>query len=640
MIKNQVIPSYIAAFISFLGGIFFLVQSWMYAHQQASVLDEGLYLYKGFLFASGQYRPFQDYGPWTNHMPLSFLIPGFVQVIFGPGLRTGRYFAIALGMLIILGLWILARRLGGSWWGLVAVWALALNPALIKIFSVMASQGLVACMVIWVLVFVVGKTRPGWQIIVGAFLTGLIPLTRVNLTPVLPFVIIYIFWEHGRRAGLSAIGISLVTFFAIHAIFWPGILRMWAPWFPESLTPFLNPWRRPPGVSAAWNPSMDFSSRLLSFIQGARFHFVSLLGALGIILVWSPRKAWRNLVQFRATVLAFGLFVVLFGLHAWAALGQDYCVFCFPVYLSFFSLIGIILIVVSFNSWYTNFSKARYRFFSLLILLLFTGVGYSLFNEIGATFIKQPTVRQILLTEVPRVDGFSFAQGRIELWGLIGNKFGIGYEKVVQETQYWLRVIFSTLLGFGVGLIVLFLGWLSAKLPIPNPAISPVSRVYIIVIVAGMLLSPTVALGGGYRNYDCGGDIIRAYEEAGKQLQVLIPNGSRVYWGTGESPVPLLYLKNIEIYPPQLNGVYSFRHGGDPDSLLKFGVWNQILAEKWSTEADVILVNGSVYKNNSQTWLAGILEAGDFDELAPTIPVHPCDKNSQIHLFMRKFEIQ
>ena len=33
---------------------------------------------------SGEYQPYQDYGVWTNHMPPSFLIPGLIQVWFGP----------------------------------------------------------------------------------------------------------------------------------------------------------------------------------------------------------------------------------------------------------------------------------------------------------------------------------------------------------------------------------------------------------------------------------------------------------------------------------------------------------------------------------------------------------------------------
>ena len=90
--------SWVAEALAIMGGILYAAQSWAYARTQLSILDEGAYLLKGYLFATGKYTPFQEYGPWSNHMPFSFLIPGYAQVIFGPGLRTGRYFAIALGL--------------------------------------------------------------------------------------------------------------------------------------------------------------------------------------------------------------------------------------------------------------------------------------------------------------------------------------------------------------------------------------------------------------------------------------------------------------------------------------------------------------------------------------------------------------
>ena len=91
-----------------------MIESWISLHTQESVLDEGAYLYKGFLFVSGQYRIYQDYGPWGNHMPLSFYIPGVVQTLFGPSLAVGRYFAWLLGALTLLGLWVLAWEASGG----------------------------------------------------------------------------------------------------------------------------------------------------------------------------------------------------------------------------------------------------------------------------------------------------------------------------------------------------------------------------------------------------------------------------------------------------------------------------------------------------------------------------------------------
>jgi len=203
---------WVAETLAILGGILYAAQSWAYAHTQSSILDEGAYLLKGYLFATGKYTPFQEYGPWSNHMPFSFLIPGYAQIIFGPGLRTGRYFAFAIGLVTLLGIWMLARRLGNRWWAVVAVWLVALNIPLIKTFSVMASQGLVACMFVWVLVLALGKQRPTWQILLGTALAGLMMLTRINLTPVLPLLILYIFWENGRKIGAWSLLLGIVVF--------------------------------------------------------------------------------------------------------------------------------------------------------------------------------------------------------------------------------------------------------------------------------------------------------------------------------------------------------------------------------------------------------------------------------------------
>ena len=170
----------LAEFTAVIGGIFYFIQSVISAHTQLSYLDEGAYLLKGFLFATGKYWPFQDFGPWTNHMPLSFLVPGWVQVLFGPGLRTGRYLAVFLSLLMLVGIWILGRRLGGVWWAAALVWYFAINGPAIKTYSVMGSQGLVACILVWILVLVLGPGRKFWQVIIGTFLAGILLLTRIN----------------------------------------------------------------------------------------------------------------------------------------------------------------------------------------------------------------------------------------------------------------------------------------------------------------------------------------------------------------------------------------------------------------------------------------------------------------------------
>ena len=121
-----------AILLAFAGVILYSVLSVGYAFTQRSTIDEGLYQYKGYLFASGTYQPFQDYGPRTQYAPFSYLIPGAVQLVFGPSLLTGRLFGVITGILALVGLWLVACRLGGYWWGAAAVWATALNPGVIR----------------------------------------------------------------------------------------------------------------------------------------------------------------------------------------------------------------------------------------------------------------------------------------------------------------------------------------------------------------------------------------------------------------------------------------------------------------------------------------------------------------------------
>lgn len=78
-------PIWLPYLIALAAAILYLAQSWGCAHSLDSVLAEDAYLYKGNAFVTGQYRIYQDYGFWSNHMPLALYIPGAVQAIFGRG---------------------------------------------------------------------------------------------------------------------------------------------------------------------------------------------------------------------------------------------------------------------------------------------------------------------------------------------------------------------------------------------------------------------------------------------------------------------------------------------------------------------------------------------------------------------------
>ena len=598
-----------------VAGSVYLIQAWVYAHTQESILDEGAYVYKGYLFVTGQYWPYQDYGVWTNHMPLSFLIPGAVQALFGPGLRTARYFAILLSLLTLAGLWVLSNQLAGGWWAAAAVSVMALSPAAIKIYSIAVAQGLVVCMLVWAAVLVLGERRSPWQIALGALLAGLIFMTRINMVPVLPLLVAYVLWRHGPRMAILAALAGALPVVILHAIYWPGILRLWAVWFPRTLTPFLDPWRAINVGQAVWDNSLPLSDRWESLLNGLQANFISLAGLVGFGFLWVWADQWKTKFHQQAAAFLSTLFAVLLALHGWAALGMNYCVYCFEGYLAFFAPLGLALVAVTYAGWKAADTRWYSVYTGLLMILLFTSVGYSAQQEIGPILLGFP---------FPRIKAGRLLGGTAPVSVILENALGIEY-----KLSRWLV---SALSGLVVSLVLLLVIWLIFRSRRARVKLEAHNGLAIMtaMLVVGALLLPTVVLAGARQERDCSGDVIASYERVGEQLAEVIPPGRSVFWAGGLSVVPLLYLPGIEIYPPQINNGYSHRLGGDADEIERIGLWNEELKNKWLEEADFILIEKPRYNSD---W-KGFLETGQFEELAPTQSYLPCD-DTPLRIFRR-----
>ncbi|HAX69779.1 MAG TPA: hypothetical protein DCY14_09245, partial [Anaerolineae bacterium] len=167
-LKNEKLPSWLPLALAVLGAILYWIQAVGYAYTSVSNLDEGSYLIKGMFYLNGVYEPFEPYGPLTNKAPFAFIIPGIAEYFFGAGLRTGRFFSIFLGLLTLLGTWITARRWAGNWLAAFTVWVFAFSPMIIKLHARAVSEVIIACMLAWIAVLVVGEKRPLWQIVLGS----------------------------------------------------------------------------------------------------------------------------------------------------------------------------------------------------------------------------------------------------------------------------------------------------------------------------------------------------------------------------------------------------------------------------------------------------------------------------------------
>ena len=625
-LKERLTKPIWANLLAVIGAVAYIVQTIHYSFTQMTMIDEGLFLYKGYLFASKVYVPFQDYGPWMQKGPFAYLIPGYIQLWFGPGIRTGRYFAILLSILFLLGLWLVNRRLGGAWCAAIVIGIVALNPALIKYYSIAISQGLAVCLLIWSLFFALGDKRPVWQLILSGFLASILAFTRQNMMFFLPILLLYLFWQHGWRRALWSVFASAAVFLIVDLLYWPGILRMWVPFLPAGLTPFLDAWRSPRGVFNVWNVRPLFITQVSTTFNGIRFHFTELVGGLTALLLWPTKAAWKNRSQFRTTVFLAIALVILTGIHLWAGTGNsesnNFNAWAFAEYLAFFSFVGLLLIVVLAFSWSGPIPTWRQALAVVFILVISTGMGYSSFETFGYPLMN---------LQIPRFHSGHFQPGTVSLEIVLAGRFGISH-----STSRWLLPTLAGL-AMGIALVVAALViWRVLRALKDRQKIIPVysfgALVMSIYLIAGSVLSPTRLLGGDFRNYNCDQNVVKNMEQSGHELASLIPPGSRIYWDGGSAAAVLLYIPGIHIFPAQLDESWSYWVGGDSDSLSRYGFWNDSLKEQYQQEADYFIIQQSNFNSEWQTFFNPV----NFEEVKLNSPHLSCRESAYLRLFYRK----
>lgn len=595
--------------LAVLAGLHYLIQSIGFAYTQWSVIDEGSYAYKGWLFATGQYVPFQDYGVWTNHMPFSFLILGAVQFLFGPGIRTIRYFMIFMGCMMLLALWLTSRRLAGKWAAALCVWFVALNPFPISDYSVGIAEGPVACILAWTLCFTLGENRSKKALVTGALFAAALVLTRENMVLLLPFLFAYVFWQNGKKTGLLFAGTTLGALLIVHAIYWPGIIRIWVTWMPKSIRPLFGSWVYQ-GIGRLDEPSnASLQKNLLIVFSAIQNNFLAVFSALAVWLSW-PRGGFKNPTQFKLVVSLSVILVVLLLGHAWASLTKTYCSFCLVNYITFFSPVALLLFFAFLPSIHERKPLLPIWLVGLVIVLLAAGIGYGNYDRFGVTLTTLPFPRKLALP-----------LETVEIWRMIYNKFGFD-----RQDQ---RQILPVVAGFVAGGFIVILGALLARLNKNLQFVHGVYAVTLVTLITGAVLSPTLVMGGVVKT--CDQDVLSNYEKIGAQLAARIPPGAQIYWRGDASPISLLYVHDVKIYPPQLNGLFAFRPEPDRQSVLRFGFWNTQLDQEWLASADIFLVRDALFYS-----LQALLATPQFRELEKTDPVFACSPDTSIRIFERK----
>ncbi|MCC7188743.1 MAG: hypothetical protein IT312_08375 [Anaerolineales bacterium] len=557
--------------VTLLGVILYLGRSLYFANSAPSIGDEGAYLFKGLMFARGEYRPFQDYGFWTNKAPLAFLIPGYAQYWFGAGLRTARYFAVLVSALMLLGVWITANRLMGRNWAALAVWVFALSDPQIATYSQALSQGLVACLMSWMLVYTLGGDRPLWQLSLGSALSVLVVMTRQNMIVVPPILILYIFWQYGSKAGWRALMVGMFVFVAFHAIYWPGMLQIWASWLPSAFTPFLDDFRIVGSSSGSFSGS-GLLAQWQAFAIGITDHFFIVCGFVACLLLWVRKVSWKDPGQYKTAVFLGVLYLSLFLMHMWGSLFNDFCALCFTSYQMFFSMTGLLFVLVVFSNGVSD-SKDRFPLLATILVLFCAILGlnyYAVWGDRLLDFIHLPRARALL------------SNGEIDFASL---REALTYSlHMAPDVQ---KRVAAALGGAFVGGGALALAWVFHRQALAGKYARNLAVVSTFMI-AGMVLP----VFDNYRRAptECSVNFLTYYEQAGKSLAEITPPNSLVYWkGSGRQLALLLYIDDLRYFPPQISAGAGHLIG-ESEHLLKFGLYNDELDLQWKEAADLYFI--------------------------------------------------
>jgi hypothetical protein len=488
---------------------------------------------------------------------------------------------------------------------------------------------MIACLLMLIMALCLEENRPLWRLVLAGLLSGLVVMIRINMLPVPILVSAYIFWQHGWRKGAWAASAGILTVMVGHALFWPNILRMWAYWLPEAVAPFLKAWQPPAGAVPLWDPPISYVQRLQSFVNTFRFHFIALFGVLMAWICWPRRTAWKNQAYFKMAVFLSLLFLSLMAMHIWATMGKNYCTDCLPLYTSFFSVVGLMLVAASLPYWNLHLSLGRQLLALIFILVLLVSIAFMMYAP-RYEYKFSDFARAVMTIQVPRMRELHFLPGSVDLWRLVLRLTGLSQYKQRRLADFLPFILICAAVEAGLVLAT----WGVRRLWRQRfSGISLLALLMAIIYAFGFFWQPSSYLSNGYLAYDCRTDEIARYERVGRLMAEYIPAGAKIFW-RGYSPSGLLYVPSVEIYPAQLNGDYSYRLAGEDDALLRYGWWNEHLGRQWALEADFILVEQKYYRD----WLQEMLESGAFEELAQ-LPSHaPCREETYIRIFRLKPE--
>ena len=176
----------------------YAVQGFYFARTVVPAQDAVQYLLVGGKVVRGEIGVYDDGLP-GNRAPLPFYVLGLTQVLAGPSLRAARWLNVGVGVLTLLLMTALCRRLAGEAAALLAALFLATQGVVVAYYSYEGYPAFAAFCFTLALYVLLGEDSR-LRRVVGAALVGLLFFVRSNLWPVIPFLLGYALWRARGKA--------------------------------------------------------------------------------------------------------------------------------------------------------------------------------------------------------------------------------------------------------------------------------------------------------------------------------------------------------------------------------------------------------------------------------------------------------
>jgi 4-amino-4-deoxy-L-arabinose transferase-like glycosyltransferase len=175
---------------------------------------------KGFTLGPGATQPASDYSPG---LPLA--AAGLYALSGGVHERLARVVLALLGSLSVLFSFLIGRRLGGFWAGLIGAAAVAIYPALLEYQGMLMGEPLAAALLSGAVLAVLWADDARERWLVPGILLGALTLVRPEYLAVSLPVAVVVFARRGREGWASCLVQSLIMLVGLVVVVAPWTIR-------------------------------------------------------------------------------------------------------------------------------------------------------------------------------------------------------------------------------------------------------------------------------------------------------------------------------------------------------------------------------------------------------------------------------